>query len=62
MISQTKPLKKHFVSLNFAITKICVAVRLVEDGTRLGGIYFQLSPSNKNISHVVFYLLTDFIV
>ena len=46
MISQTKPLKiKYFFLFNFAITKICVAIRLVEDGTRMGGIWFYLSPS-----------------
>ena len=47
MISQTKTLKikiKHF--LNFAVTKICVAIRLAEEGTRMGGIQFRLSPSN----------------
>ena len=39
MISQTKPLKvKSFIRFNLAITKICVAIRLAEDGTRLGGI------------------------
>ena len=39
MISQTKTLKiKFFLSFNFAITKICVAIDLAEDGTRMGGI------------------------
>ena len=39
MILQTKPIKlKSFLPFNFAITKICVAIRLAEDGTRLGGI------------------------
>ena len=28
---------KSFVPFNFAITKICVAIRLAEDGTRMGG-------------------------
>ena len=43
MISQTK-LKKNDISkkiffpFNFAITKICVVIRLAEDGTRMGGI------------------------
>ena len=42
MISQTKALKKKsFFPLNFPITKTCVAVRLADDGTRMGGI----SPS-----------------
>ena len=27
------------------MTKICVAIRLAEDGTRIGGIWFQLTPS-----------------
>ena len=39
MISQTKRLKtKSFLQFNFAITKIYVAIRLAEDGTRMGGI------------------------
>ena len=39
MISQTKALKiKSFLPFHFAITKICVATRLAEDGTRMGGI------------------------
>ena len=29
---------------NFAITKICVAIRLPEDGTRMVDTYFRLSP------------------
>ena len=46
MMSQTKPLKKKSsFSFNFAITKICVAMRLAEDRTRMGGVQFQLSPS-----------------
>ena len=50
MISQTKPLKaKSFLPFNFSVTKICVAIRLAEDGTRMGGKYFQLSPSNNLI-------------
>ena len=33
MVSQTKPLKvKPSLSFNFAITKICVMIRLAEDG------------------------------
>ena len=51
MISQTKPLKtKSFLSFNFSVTSICVAIRLTEDGTRMGGIYFQLSPSFNLLS------------
>ena len=39
MISQTKPLKiNFFLPFNFAITTIYVAIRLAEDGTRMGGI------------------------
>ena len=39
MISETKPLKiKSFIPFNFAITKICVAIRLVEYGTKMGEI------------------------
>ena len=38
-MSQTKTLElKSFVTFNFAITKICIAICLVEDGTRMGGI------------------------
>ena len=38
MISQTKPLKiRYFLSFNFVITKICVAINLAEDGKRMGG-------------------------
>ena len=37
MKSQTKPVKiKSSLPFNFAITKICVAIRLAEDGTRMG--------------------------
>ena len=46
MMSQTKPLKKNLLfHLIFAITKICVAMRLAEDRTRMGGVQFQLSPT-----------------
>ena len=39
MIWQTKPLKiKSFLPFDFAITAICVAIRLAEDGTRMDGI------------------------
>ena len=52
MISQTKPLKtKSFLPFNFSVTNICVAIRLAyEGGTRMGGIYFQLSPSFNLLS------------
>ena len=37
MISRSKTLKiNSFFPFNFAITKICVAIRLAEDGTRMG--------------------------
>ena len=36
---KTKPLKiKSLLPFNFAITKICVTIRLAEDGARMGGI------------------------
>ena len=39
VIPQINPLKvKSFLPFNFAITEICVAVHLAEDGTRMGGI------------------------
>ena len=45
---QTKTRKtKYFLPFNFAITKICVMIRLVEDGARMDVLYFQLSHSNK---------------
>ena len=51
MISQTKPLKtKSFLPFNFSVTNICVVIRLADDGTGMGGIQFQLSPSKKLIS------------
>ena len=38
-MSKTQPLKtRSFLSFNFAITKILVAIRLAKDGTRMGGI------------------------
>ena len=39
MILQVKPLKiRYFLPFNFSITNICVAIRLANDGTRMGGI------------------------
>ena len=39
MISQKKPLKiESYLPFNFAITRICVAIRLAVDGTRMAGI------------------------
>ena len=50
MTSQTETLKiKYFLPFNIAITKICVAIRLVEDGTRMGYPY-RLSPSLNNLN------------
>ena len=47
-MSHAKPLKiKSLIPINFAITKTCIAVRLTGDGTRMGGISFQLYPSIK---------------
>ena len=37
MNSIKKPQNK-FLPLNFAVTKICVEIRLAEYGTRMGGI------------------------
>ena len=46
MASQTNPSKNiYFVLFNFTITKICDVIGLAEDGTRMGGIKFQLSSS-----------------
>ena len=40
-----KPLRsRSYLSFNFAIAKICVAIRLAKDGKRMGDIQFQLSP------------------
>ena len=38
MISQTKPLNFFFFPFNFAIGRICAAIHLIEDETRMGGI------------------------
>ena len=44
---KTKSLKiKFFLLSNFVSTKF--VLRLLEDGTRMGGIWFQLSPSVYN--------------
>ena len=52
-----EPLKiKSSLSFNCAITKICVAIRSAEDGTRMGGIQFQLSPSMSNSQLHIFFL------
>ena len=54
MILQIKTLKiKCFLPLNFAIIKICVAIRLAEDRTRMGGLYFRLSPSKTVDNKVI---------
>ena len=56
-----KPLKtKSFLLFNFSITNICVAIRLAEDETRIGGIYFQLSPSIVGVRYFVFVLTYHF--
>ena len=42
MVSQTKPLKiKSFLPFNFAITKICVVIRLAEDGQEWAAYSFN---------------------
>ena len=47
MISQTKTLRiKSFLPFNFEITKICVAILLKEDGTRI--VYFFSALPGKN--------------
>ena len=54
-----KPFKiKSFLSFNLAITKICVAMRLLEDGTRMGGIQFQLSLSSDFIFMTLYIVTT----
>ena len=56
MISQTKPLKiKYLFPFNFGITKICVAIFLARDGTRMDSTCFQLSPS-RDLGLKGFYL------
>ena len=56
MISQTKPLKiKYLFPFNFVITKICVAILLARDGTRMDSTWFQLSPS-RDLGLKGFYL------
>lgn len=46
IISETELLKtRPYHPFNFAVTKIHVAIFSVEDGTRMVGIQFQLSPS-----------------
>ena len=55
MISQTKTLKiKSFLPFNFEITKICVAIRLEEDETRMGGKWFRPSPSKIYLQDVLY--------
>ena len=51
IISQGQPLKtKSFLPFNFAFTKICVSIRLAQDGTRMRhvviiSLILALSPS-----------------
>ena len=47
---------RSYLPFNFAVTKIRVAIRLVEDETRMGGIQFQLSPNN----HFAFSVIRKF--
>ena len=53
MISQAQPLKtKSFLPFNFAITKICVSIRLAQDQTIMRhvvtiSLILALSPSNS---------------
>ena len=56
MISQTKPLKIIYLfPFNFVITKICVAILLARDGTRMDSTWFQLFPS-RDLGLKGFYL------
>ena len=48
-ITNKESQNKSFLPFNFAITKICVAIRLAGDGARMSYKEFQLSPSSKNI-------------
>ena len=41
MISQTKPFKTKSLQFNFAVTKICAAIHLSEDGTRMAAYGFN---------------------
>ena len=46
IISKAQPLKTRLnLPFNFLITKMRVVIRLAEDGTRMGGIWFPVSPS-----------------
>ena len=59
MISETKPLKiKSTILFNFITTKTCVAICLAEDVTGMGGIQFQVSPSNLSNPSTNVFLLT----
>ena len=43
IISKAQPLKtRSNLPFNFLITKMRVAIRLAEDGTRMGGIWFPV--------------------
>ena len=56
-----------FLHFNSVITKICIAVRLAEDGARMGDMKFQLLRSIKynqkrmlsNLTCVLIYSLTN---
>ena len=62
VISQTKALKTiSFLLFNFSVTNICVEIRLAEDGTRMGGILFQQSPSLYIFIHLIYCAMTIYI-
>ena len=63
MISQTKPLKiKSFLPFNFSITKICVAIRLAEDGTRMDGINYPLVSNHGEQRKIISSFVETFVV
>ena len=53
MISQTRSLKKKcFLQFNFAITKICVVIRLAEDGIMIAR-GTDVSSSHKEYQNIL---------
>ena len=54
-----RPLRsRSYLSFNFAIAKVGVAIRLAKDGKTMGDIWFQLSPRMVSTFHHIFPLLT----
>ena len=52
---------RSYPSFNFAIAKICVAIRLAKDGKRMGDIYFQLSPTIVSIEIFAIFVTIFFL-